>query len=168
MRSLALLGLLLLAAPACAQPGGVTSAYTKLDLDECSPLDDGDEPASMEWQCDGYEGRPLFVQNGDDRYDVDAGTKDEDGFWAATFDYPGDTIEWRLSGGKPFAIIYRLRSANPDLPARSDLIVETIGEAGKPGCRVAKIDGATRDANVLARQAADSWLTRPGACMKPE
>jgi hypothetical protein len=122
----------------------------------------------MEWRCGGYGGTLLFVQNGDDRYDLDAGAPDEDTLWADTFDYPGDTVEWRLKSGVPFAIVYRLRSTNPDVPASSSLIVETIGKDGNGGCRVAKIDGAAEQANALARQAADALLNNPAACLTPE
>jgi hypothetical protein len=168
MRSVLILALSLAAAPACAQPTAITSAYTKLDLDACKAVDSGEEAAWMEWECDGYGGLPLFVQSGDDRYDLDAGARDEDEHWAATFDYPGDTVEWRLQGGKPFAIIYRLRNANPDRPASSMLIVESVGDGAKLGCRVAEIDGATTDANVLARQAADTLLADAASCLKGE
>jgi hypothetical protein len=168
MRSLLFLGIVLFAAAASAEPGGITSAYTKLDLDACKAIDSGEEAAWMEWECDGYGGLPLFVQSGDDRYDLDAGARDEDEHWAATFDYPGDTVEWRLQGGKPFAIIYRLRNANPDRPASSMLIVESVGDGAKLGCRVAEIDGSKADANVLARKAADALLADPAACLKGE
>jgi hypothetical protein len=150
---------------AFGQPAGVTSAYTKLDLDRCAALDKGDEPGWMEWQCGGYGELALFVQNGDDRYDIDAGMADEDARWAATFDYPGETVEWRLRDGKPFAIIYRLRNANPDRPASSRLIVESVAEEARPGCRIAEIDSSNPDANVLAREAADSLLEDPAACL---
>jgi hypothetical protein len=156
------------AGAAPAQPAGVTSAYTSLDLDRCEVIDNGETPQSMEWRCGGHGGLALYVQNGDDRYDVDAGMQDEDALWADTFDYPGDTVEWRLKSGVPFAIIYRLRSANPEHPATSTLVVETIGKAGKGGCRVAKIDGAAPEANLLARNAADALLSSPAACLKPE
>jgi hypothetical protein len=161
-------GAALAASAASAEPAGVTSAYTKLDLDRCEVVDNGETPQSMEWRCGGHAGLPLFVQNGDDRYDVDAGLQDEDAVWDTTFDYPGDTVEWRLKSGVPFAIIYRLRTANPDVPAGSSLVVETIGKDGKHGCRVAKIDGAARQANQLAREAADALLSGPAACLTPE
>jgi hypothetical protein len=142
----------------------ITSTYTSLDLDRCERIDDGAEPASATWRCEGYRGVPLIVQNGDDRYDIDAGVEDEDEFWAETFDYPGKTVEWRLAGGKPFAIIYRLTVANPDAPQGSRLIVETIGE-GSPGCRVASIDGRSPRANALARDAADRVFGGKAVCM---
>jgi hypothetical protein len=159
--------LLLGATPVVAAPK-VTSVYTGLDLDHCTRLDRGETPESTQWRCSGHRGVALFVQNGDDRYDVDAGAEDEDALWAATFDYPGRTVEWRLSGGKPFAIIYRLESANPERPRTTVLVVETIGSRGRPGCRVAMIPGSTRNANEQARSAADRLLRARPACLKPE
>lgn len=111
-----------------------------------------------------FAGVPLIVQNGDDRYDIDAGLADDDELWAETFDYPGKTVEWRLAGGRPFAIIYRLTVANPDAPRGSRLIVETIGDA-KPGCRIASIDGRARRANALAREAADRVFAGKAVCI---
>ena len=144
----------------------MTSAYTKLDLDGCKLVGQG--PQWAEWRCKGHGRIPLFVQNGDERFDVDAGTADEDMLWAQSFDYPGDVVEWRIKGGVPFAIIYRLRSANPDVPASSTLVVETIGRGGQKGCRIAQIDGAVADANVAARRAADALLSTKPACLKPQ
>ena len=163
-----LAGFLLLAATPVVAASKVTSAYTGLDLDHCTRLDRGETPESTEWRCSGYRGIALFVQNGDDRYDVDAGVEDEDALWAATFDYPGKTLEWRLSAGKPFAIIYRLESANPDRPRTTMLVVETVGSRGRPGCRVAMIPGSAKNANQQARTAADRLLRARPACLKPE
>ena len=112
----------------------------------------------------GFAGVPLFVQNGDDRYDLDAGSEDEDELWADTFDYPGETVEWRLRGGEPFAIIYRLNGANPDIPQSSRLIVETVGRAS-PGCRIADLDARTGNANDQARLAADRVLGGSAPCL---
>jgi hypothetical protein len=159
--------LLLGATPVVAAPK-VTSAYTGLDLDHCTELDHGETPAFAEWRCRGHGGVPLFVQSGDDRYDIDAGLQDEDAIWANTFDYPGKTVEWRLSEGKPFAIIYRLESANPDHPRTTMLVVETIGSRGRPGCRVAMIPGSARNANRQARSAADRLLRARAPCLKSE
>jgi hypothetical protein len=167
MRRLIAVSLLLASSAAAAEPR-ISSAYTKLDLDHCTQLDRGETPESSEWRCAGYRGVPLFVQNGDERYDVDAGVQDEDALWANTFDYPGKTVEWRLNAGKPFAIIYRLLPANPEAPQTTTLVVETVGARGKRGCRVAMIKGSARDANQQARSAADRLLRAPAGCMKPE
>jgi len=161
-------GILLLgSAPVVAQPK-VTSAYTTLNLDRCKQLDHGETPESTEWRCSGYRGIALFVQNGDERYDVDAGVEDEDALFAHTFDYPGKTVEWRIAGGKPFAIIYRLESANPDRPRTTVLVVETIGTRGRPGCRVATVAGSARNANQQARSAADRLLRTKPVCLQPD
>ena len=166
-RASLLLHLLLLAAPSGAQPARITSAYTSLDLDRCAKLDRGEEPQSASWRCKGFGSIDLFVQNGDDRYDVDAGREDRNELWADAFDYPGQTVEWRLAGGKPFAIIYRLVSTDQGRSKRSWLIVETIGGA-RPGCRVARIDGSLSDANARARTRADRIFQSRPACLKPE
>lgn len=166
MRGIAAIVAVILAGSATdAQPARVTSAYTPLDLDKCKTIDPVEERQSYRLRCNGYAGVPLFVQNGDDRYDVDAGREDADELWADGFDYPGATVEWRLARGKPFAIIYRLDSTNPDNPKWSRLMVETIGRA-KPGCRVASIDGRTRNANAEARRAADRVLSGAVRCLK--
>jgi hypothetical protein len=167
MRGIAAIAALILAASAAdAQSAQITSAYTKLDLDKCARIDRGEEPQSATWRCRGYAGVPLFVQNGDERYDVDAGREDADELWADGFDYPGATVEWRLARGKPFAIIYRLNPANPEASKWSRLMVETIGRA-KPGCRVASIDARGKNANAEARRAADQILSGSLRCLKP-
>lgn len=169
MRGIAsIAALALLALPATAQPARTSSAYTKIDLDACTRLDKGDEPEWASWRCRGYAGLALFVQNGDERYDVDAGMEDEDALWSDAFDYPGDTVEWRLFGGTPFAIIYRLTTVDPERPKHSSLIVESVGGGTRSGCRVAKIDGAKTNANELARRAADAVLSKGPVCSKPE
>lgn len=157
--------ILLAASPAAAQPARITSSYTTLDLDRCTVLDKVPVPDSGRWRCKGYAGVPLFVQDGDLRFDVDAGREDNGQSSTDSFDYPGKTVEWRLNRGKPFAIIYRLDSANPEAPKWSRLMVETIG-AKSPGCRVAVINARTRGANEQARQAADRILSGKARCLK--
>ena len=169
MRTAAAIALGLLASSASlAQPGRITSAYTRLNLDACVRLDRGEEPQSASWRCRGYGGLPLYVQNGDDRYDVDAALEDNDALWGDAFNYPGETVEWRLFNGTPFAIVYRLRTTDPQRPAASRLIVESVGRAGQPGCRVAQIEASITNANVRAREAADALLRRRAVCLQPE
>ena len=169
MRLLPLIAGLLLAQSALAAPGPrATSAYTNLDVDRCTQLDHGEAPEFTEWRCAGYRRVPLYVQNSDERYDVDAGVEDEDAIWAHTFDYPGKTVEWRLSRGKPFAIIYRRLPANPEGSRVSMLVVETIGTRARPGCRIAMIPGSAKDANARGRAAADQILRLRPPCLKPE
>ena len=155
------------AAGPAISPGAVTSAYTRIELDRCARVDAGDEHQSATWRCKGYAGIPLIVQSGDDRYDIDAGLEDADEFWGQSFDYPGETVEWRLRRGVPFAIIYRLVSSGSASPRSSRLMVETIGR-GAPGCRIASIDGRLRRANALARRAADEIAAGRARCMKDQ
>jgi hypothetical protein len=67
-------------------------------------------------------------------------------------------VEWRLRGGRAFAVIYRLISisVDPMTDTPSMLIVETIGAPGRPGCEVARVDARRADANQIARAEADS------------
>jgi hypothetical protein len=143
------------ATPAPAQT--VTSRYTMLDLRRCRTLEIIPEGESVRLRCPGLAGIPLFVNEGDGRSEIDAGY--DDGEWESlpAFNTIGDRVEWRLSGGRPFAIIYRLRTAATEgAPAGSALIVEAIGHGARaPGCRIGVVDGALPDANVRARALAD-------------
>lgn len=154
-----LIPLLLLAAPAAAPaaPKPAASAYTKVDLDRCTEIEHEDEGSWARWKCSGYARIPLWVEVGDERFDVDAGDRpDDEGRFGNTFDSPPSTVEWRHFAGRPFAIIYRLTTANPDVPTTSVLVVETIGRGKATGCRVAEIPGSAKNANSQARAIADA------------
>jgi hypothetical protein len=145
----------LLALAAFAPAQATDSVYTELNLDRCRTLEVIEEGESVRRRCPGLGAVPLFVNAGDGRFDVDAGV--DNGVWEslAAFNEIGPRIEWRRAGGRPFAIIYRLRLTGPEHPPGSTLIVETIGRRGAPGCQVAAVDGALPDANVRARAIAD-------------
>ncbi len=146
------------AAPATAQRRqAITSAYTNLDLDRCRVIREVTEGASVEWRCPGYGGVPLWVAIGDERFDIDAPR--DNGAWESTpmFNDLGDRVEWRLRGGRPFAIIYRLRLFGENPRPRSVLAVETVGQGRRGGCLIAWVDGATEEANVAAREQADRY-----------
>jgi len=149
--------------PAAAQT--ISSRYTMIDLRRCRTLEVIPEGDSVRRRCPGLAGISLYVNEGDGRSEIDAGV--DDGQWESLpgFNTIGERIEWRLSGGRPFAIIYRLRtSASPDQAAGSALIVERIGRGhGRPGCRIGMVDGALPDANLRARALADSHA-RDVAC----
>lgn len=168
MQSLVLAALLFAATGAAEQQPHPTSAYTRLDIDACQRIDRGEDPVSATWRCAGYANLALFVRNADDRYDLDAGIETEESRFADTFDYPGETVEWRLFNGTPFAMIYRLKNANPDRPPSSVLVVESVGRGTKPGCRVAEIPGSRRNANEQARAVADRLLATPARCLSGE
>ena len=157
----------LAAAPGAAQT--ITSRYTQLDLHRCRTLEIIPEGESVRWRCPGLAGIPLFVNEGDGRSEIDAGY--DDGEWESVpaFNTIGDRIEWRLSAGRPFAIIYRLRTAaTGDMPAGSALVVEAIGHGtGVPGCRLGLVDGALPDANRRARALADRQAPNPHCAATP-
>ena len=143
-----------------------TSAYTTLDLKRCKVLERATEGEWSVHRCLGHRGVPLIVQAGDGRHDIDAGVADKDDLWSSPFDDIPARVEWRLTRGKPFAIIYRLTVATPERPRTSRLLVETIGRPGRPGCRVADIPGSAPGANARARAAADKVLAKTATCLR--
>ena len=71
----------------------------------------------------------------------------------------GDTAEWRLRDGRPFAVIVRYVVEGPGGTAaerRSDLAVVKVGREGAPGCLVGYVQAdASPDQNTAARRLAD-------------
>jgi tetratricopeptide (TPR) repeat protein len=151
------------------QRGSVTSAYTDLVVDEnCRSQELGDgESRSV---CAGYEGYLVHYT------DNVASKKVEFGYlvsykgrvWAdlnAPF-YVGDTVEWRLGNGRPFATILRwhypeseTRSASGE---RIDANILAVSKVGQPdvfdACIVGFVDArANADANEIARTVADTY-----------
>ena len=114
-----------------------------------------EEGESISWQCPGFGTFPVYVNAGDGRFDVDAGLDDGAFDTIPPFNAPGPLIEWRLRDRAPFAIIYRLRDVSLETQG-SVLFVETIGNAGVPGCTVATVAGDVPDANQVARDLADA------------
>lgn len=159
---------------AYAQP--VTSAYTKLDFENgCEwekPVDEIDEQMGGRAICAGYGIFPVLFAEGDLRQFVHYGPVGETGklqHGFAQWNRVHDTIEWRLSDGRPFATIHRWFIENID-PAtgstRPELVgqvlrISTVGDPGQPpeqrtSCTVGYVDAkANPDANVIARQVAD-------------
>src|SRR5258708_16457494 len=93
--------------------------------------------------------------------------------WFHPFNSSSHTVEWRSADGKPFAIIQRwLIADNSDLdksgrPTDKPMLVVTRLPPG-PVCHVAYVDAqANRDANELARKAADGFA-RGFQCGKGE
>lgn len=133
------------------------STYTDFDLAKCAVLsEEREEGSSAEYRCPGFGDVPLLVQEGDGRFDLDAGG-DDGGFQTiGAFNDIGDTVEWRLKDGQPFAVIFRFLDVTEEARGRSVLAVETVTRPGLPACRVAQIVGDTPDANQKARERADA------------
>jgi hypothetical protein len=148
------------------------STYTDFDLEKCDVLsEEREEGSSATFQCHGFGKAAIFVQEGDGRFDLDAGV-DDDGFQTiSAFNDIGDTIEWRLEGGEPFAVIFRFKDVSLETgqAGRTVLAVETVGRSGSPGCRVVQIAGNTPDANQKAREFADATRKAEFSCpQQPE
>lgn len=136
---------------------GLASTYTTLDLDKCQLVDEEtEEGTGAEWRCAGFGEVPLIVEEGDGRFDVDAGIRNDRFETIGAFNSLGDNVEWRLRDGKPFAVIFRYLDATPEAKGRTVLAVEKVGAAAAPGCRVAQVAGDVPDANQVARDLADS------------
>ena len=138
--------------PASAQRP--TSAYTPLNPDRCQVIERIEEGASVRWRCPGYAGIPLFLNAGDDRFDLDAGIDNQEWESLSPLNSVGPNVEWRLHRGRPAAIIYRLIPV-PEAQTAPVLIVETIGRRGRPGCEIARVNAQRADANERARAEAD-------------
>jgi hypothetical protein len=145
-------GLLACAAPAAAQRA--TSAYTPLDTERCRVIEESAEGSSARLRCPGHAGVPLFLNIGDDRFDLDAGVDNQIWESLSPLNAVGPNVEWRLRGGRPFAIIYRL-IPSVESDSSPTLIVETIGRSGRPGCEIARVNALRADANARARAEAD-------------
>ncbi|QQR39160.1 hypothetical protein [Devosia rhizoryzae] len=147
--------------PATAQ-SGFTSAYTDINLDQCMVLEADDFGAS--WSCPGYKGYPLMVQEGDLRFSLQYGFNvDKNDAGSQTlppFNHLGSKLEWRLSNASgrwlPIATIVRYHTADSDTGVDSgEVLVVTQLKEGDT-CHIAYVDAkANKDANELARQAAD-------------
>ncbi len=142
-------------AGAPAQAAGLDSAYTKLDLDACDVLKEYEEGGGVDLKCSGYKGIPVPEEL---RTVVAFGRDNQNGGTFGPFNSPGETVEWRLSGGEPFAAILRFHLDPGDGSGRtvSVLGIYTIGGKGRESCPVGYVDASVNaNANVLARKVAD-------------
>ena len=141
---------------ALAAQGAGSSVYTPLALQRCTIVEERpEEEGFTRWRCRGHGAIPLFVSSGEGRFDIDAGLDSGQFEFFSNLNRPAPRVEWRMRGRVPVAIIYRLLIEPFQSAPASVLIVKTIGRAGRPGCRIATIDGTLPNANALARAAAD-------------
>ena len=163
--------------PANAQT--FSSSYTSTAPKDCRTIGKP-ENGSTTQVCPGKSGLVVVISEDDLRQTVSVGPNRaaaakepaaEAGF--APFNSTAPTVEWRAVDGKPFAIIQRWLIADNDAldktgsPASKPMLAVTRLPPG-PVCHVAYIDGqANRNANELARQAADEFA-RDFKCGKDE
>lgn len=142
---------------------GFSSTYAKFDIDACTITEQELEEGSYtEWKCPANRGVAIFAQDGDGRMDMDFGAEDDAFQTYGGFNNLGDTIEWRMKDGEPFAGIFRYSDATEQGKGRTILAVETIGTVSRSGCRLAQITGDTVNANNRAREIADAAFGRTG------
>ena len=172
------------AAFALISPAGAqtfSSSYTSSAEKDCRTIGKpGDPNGSTTQVCPGKSGLVVLISEDDLRQTVSVGPdhvaaakEPAAETWFAPFNSTGQTVEWRAVDRKPFAIIQRWLIADnndPDKagsPISKPMLAVTRLPPGSV-CHVAYIDGqANRNANELARQAADEFA-RDFKCGKDE
>ena len=161
-----------------ASAAEIDSAYSKIDLGVCPIIEQNpDEGPWTLWRCKGYQGRPVFVGEGDLRFFVWFGKRESPERLSeqtlGPFNTIASTLEWRVRKGadgawEPFATILRYKTSyNEDQGSGEVLVVSQL----TPGatCHIAYVDArSNRNANVLARQAADRLAGRFDCGNEPE
>ena len=163
-----------LISPASAQT--FSSSYTSSAEKDCRTIGKPKD-VSTKQVCPGKSGLVVVVSEDDLRQTVSVGPNPaaaakepaaEASF--APFNSTAPTVEWRAVDDKPFAIIQRWLISDTDKagsPISKPMLAVTRLPPG-PVCHVAYIDGqANRNANELARQAADEFA-RDFKCGKDE
>lgn len=159
-----------LSAPAALAEGAVSSIYSKLDFETgCIPV--ATDEVGGSFSCAGHGGYGILFSEGDLRQSVFFGHLGDwyaAGAWESfgPFNHTGDTVEWRLRDGVPFATILRWFIENPDPETGAPdeahrgqvLVVSKVGQPGAgEACVVGYVDAlANPQANELAREVADT------------
>jgi len=148
---------------------GITSAnaakssYTQLDIDkDCTfkmPANEEEEGMGSFGTCHVSNAPVIHLMEGDLRHSVGFGAiKQFQSF--GQFNRMNTTIEWRSNGERPYSAIVRFFIDNPDdRPQEGQvLVVHRVAETDNGHtCVVGMVDArANRNANILARQVADT------------
>lgn len=147
--------------PAAALAEDITSAYTRWDLEtSCQQVENGDGYTfAGAWSCPGHGGLRMMVAVSDDRSFVGFGKRPAEtcayGRTFSRFNTALSPVEWRLKGGKPFAVIQRWRVSTDDEGGSMTWLVVTALE-GDEACPVHYVAGSYPEANAQARRAADN------------
>lgn len=157
-KSFQVLGLAFALVTSAALAEAIESVYTPLELEDCENIT---PPEAAEhggvFSCEGLGGIGVRVAEGDLRmfvsYGSDAASQTAAEQTLPAFNTTGETLEWRLAKGEPFATILRFRW-DSDGAKGSTLVVTKLGKAD--ACHVAYVmaTGNAR-ANALAREVAD-------------
>jgi hypothetical protein len=148
-----------------------SSQYSSTMVKKCKVVDRApkDEGSWTIWQCTGVGGYVVRITEDDLRHNVSMGRTFKEAADAAvarhqfpTFNAIGDTLEWRMFKGRPFATIHRwtlFDAAGAGKPAPYSMMVVT---RLNPTCHASYVDvraNAPANANDLARRAADTHAT---------
>lgn len=163
---------ILLTLPVAVAAAEMTSTYTKIILDKCALREapTGEDTFGGSWDCPGFAGIPVYVAEGDLRMFVSFGADAENepaaGQTLPNFNTINETLEWRLRNGRPIATILRWFPDKGDGGKPGSILIVTRVAPGST-CQIARIDAqANRNANVMARQAADTLSDRHN-CNEP-
>lgn len=142
---------------------GIDSAYTKIQLQNCTQVETASDEGTFAgaWECPGYQGQPVYVAEGDLRmfisFGPNAGNEPAARQTLPNFNTVNETLEWRLRGGVPFATILRWFPSLDEGARTGSILIVTQLMPGGGTCQIARVDAqANANANVLARQAADT------------
>jgi hypothetical protein len=164
-----------------ANAQSISSQYSSTAPKNCRMIGKPSElDGSTTRLCPGKAGLSVLIAEDDLRETVSVGKSRASAaeepaaqVWFEPFNSTQTTVEWRMAGNKPFAIIQRwLIADNADRDARDRprdraMLAVTRLPPG-PVCHVAYVDiAANPNANKLARKAADA-LARDFQCGKDE
>jgi len=156
--------------PTATSANPVRSLYSTIDLKQCKKS--GQHPDGGAWTCEGLEGWPVYVGEGDLRQFLAFGPRPEKRKSASqtrgAFNtiFKGKTtratVEWRFdrdvqpgSKANPIAAIVR-HFTSRDGKRGELLVIYKVTQADS--CEIGIIDAlANKDANALARSAADEY-----------
>jgi len=146
---------------ATAGHADVKSVYTKIDLKKCKQTEKADEYVfGGSWRCKGVGGYDVYVSSMDDRESAAFGKRTEKNCSGLKtfngFNNLGNTVEWRVRDGKPFAAILRWTvSVDPEDSNKTAtwLVVNKLENGA--ACHMHYVAGSYPDANVAAQRAAD-------------
>ncbi|MEM1364968.1 MAG: hypothetical protein AAGH82_04365 [Pseudomonadota bacterium] len=144
---------------AAAQDATPQSAYTKLNLDACTLIEEFEEGMGASLECPeaGFGGTTVYAAEGDLRWSLGFGEQPESWTSFAPFNSLGTTIEWRYHGDSPpHAAILRffLDSGDPETGKAQALVVHKVLHFGGGSCPIAIVDASVEQANGVARGAA--------------
>jgi hypothetical protein len=164
-----------------ANAQSISSQYSSTAPKNCRMIGKPSElDGSTTRLCPGKAGLSVLIAEDDLRETVSVGKSRASAaeepaaqVWFEPFNSTQTTVEWRMAGNKPFAIIQRWLIADnadrdaKDRPRDRAMLAVTRLPPG-PVCHVAYVDiAANPNANKLAREAADA-LARDFQCGKDE